>query len=213
MNLATSSRMNQTLSRGGVLLITAGLVRTVTLRVGDPVMTQGYQPYSLANYYVPIAVTGMLVLAACVVFARGVRGGGSIVGKSIWGRGVLIGFGVCAAYMGVSGVFGVLGWAFWAQLGALAALLILPFAIAAVLAIAWERALPGRWGLLPALALGLYVLLDGLYQVPVLALVDIDASTIYDILSWVLLGTVALVLARRTSTLTSRPRGERRPVV
>jgi hypothetical protein len=203
--------MNQTLSRGGVLLIMAGLVRTVTVRVGDPVMAQGFQPYSLANYYAPIAATGALVLAACVVLALGVRGGGSIVGKSVWGRGVLIGFGVCAAYMGMSGVFGVLGWAFWAQLGVLAALLILPLAIAAVLAIAWERALPGRWWLLPAVALGIDILLDALYQLPVLALVAIDAATIYDILSWVLLGILAVVLARRISTLTSRPRLARRP--
>jgi hypothetical protein len=210
MVLVKRSRVNQTLGWGGLLLILAGTALIPTVRSGSPVMTSLDEPYSISNFYGPRVVSGVAILAACVVLAAGVRGG-SIVGKRIWGRIVLIGFGVCAAYMEASGVFGQLGWAFWAQLGVLPALLIPLFAIAAVLAVAWERALPGRWSLLPAITLGLCIALAVLYQVPVTALVDIDAATIYGVLSWVLLGTVALVLARRTSTLASRPRGTRRP--
>lgn len=211
---AGASIINRTLLWGGLLLVAGSALQIITVRI-DPAQSYRGGAYTLPNYYLPAAVSATLVLAGCLVFALGLRAGGSVVGRSRWGRGALIGFGVCHACVGWSGVLGQTGFVALAQLGVLFALLEPLFAAAAALVIARQRALPGRWWMLPGIVLVIVLLAMVVLQVPGVMLPDLSyvAYVAVEIAPWMLLGGAAVVLARRTAALVSvapRVRGRRR---
>lgn len=197
------SLVNQTLLWGGALLIAGGAVQIVTVRIA-PEPTQG-SSYTLLNYYLPAAVSATLVLAGCLVLATGLRRSGDVVGGTPWGRIALLGFGGCHAYLAWSGVFADVGLTLLAQLGILFALLVPLFAVASALVIAWQRTLPGGWSVFPGLVLAFVVAAAAFSQMPGVVPPSFG-YVVTTIVPWVLLGTVAVVLAGRTPTLVPRPR-------
>ena len=197
-----SALPNRTLLWGAVALLVAALSQAA-YSVLRPTMTWQYRVA-----YLPGALIPTLLLAALIVFAVGVRGGGSVVGESIVGRIALIGFGVCQAYAGWFDLLGI-------QLteppayGLIVAAVLGPaFLIVSVIVIAWRGTLPGLWRFAPAIIVAAliarfwYVLT---FSQDVLTFFSIDAAVI---LAQVLLGSLSLFLSHRVARLAASTRSK-----
>lgn len=186
---------NRTLLWGGALLLAAALSQAAHFAV-YPLL-----PWQYRVTYLPGALIPSLVLAALIVFAVGVRGGGSVVGKSIVGRIALIGFGICHAY---AGWFDFLRLPLSEPLAY--GLIVAPvlgsgLLIVSVIVIAWRGALPGLWRYVPALiAAALFARFWHALTVSqdVITFISIDASVI---IAQLLLGSLSLFLSFRVAKL------------
>ena len=184
-------RRNPTLVGGGILSATAG-----ACGIGDVVLA--LEALRL--------LAGLFVLGATIVFAIGLRGGGSIVGFSVWGRIGLIGFGAgcCAvALLDIATEDAGLQVEPWAK--ALIVAVIAAFAVIAVYVIVNERALPRPWRFVPASGLGVVVF------AVVTTVARSDASSedgltsrgLLGSLLWLAYGVIAIAISSRIGHLES----------
>ncbi|MGN8025619.1 hypothetical protein [Microbacterium sp. 22242] len=190
---------NQTLIWGGTLILLAGL---------------GGLLFAVSRTLTASLVASSLFCAACVLFAVGMRSGGSVVGRSVWGRIGLVGTGAVPLVSEILLALSVLNGPGQAVLTATFVLSGVAglCAIVATVAILRQRAVPRPWRWIPLYAIGIVETINLLAQGSVSGTQTLDISVrlvigrIATALLWIGYGVISLMLARRIARLESMPR-------
>lgn len=190
---------NPTLLWGGTLMTLAGLAALLL---------------TLTRASTPALVQAVLFGASCLIFAYGFRGGGSVVGRSTWGRVGLTGLAVVVL---AGDLIGLVGGAGGASQSLLLELAVVGgatglCAIISAFVILRQAAVPRPWNWTPAIAVAAIEFTNLLAQGSLSGTQTLDLGTRWEIsrsvttIALIVYGVAALFLCRRVGHLESSPR-------